>query len=161
MSVSRHIALFSTSHCLDKIELTFLIEIAAFSKCRICVQAHVSQILPFSNSVFLKFCFSQILRFSNPTILKSCILKFCFSQILQFSSFAILKFCISQILHFSNSAILKFCDFGSPPFAIFQHPKNREIWHSDVLYLVGFITYKNCLFHSVAVALDCYFIKKV
>ena len=31
---------------------------------------------------------------------------------------------------FSNGAILKWSDLGSPPYAIFQDPKNREIWHA-------------------------------
>ena len=31
---------------------------------------------------------------------------------------------------FSNRAILKFSILGSPPYAIFQDPKNREIWHA-------------------------------
>merc|ERR1711884_224108 len=77
LSVSRHIAFFSTTHCLNRIELTFLIEIAAFSKCRICLHPHVS-----------------------------------------------------QMEHFSNGAILKWSILGSPPYAIFQDPKNREIWHA-------------------------------
>ena len=80
---------------------TFLIEIAAFSKCRICLQAHVSQ----TNSAFLKFSISQILLFSNPALLKSYNSQILHTQILFFSNPAILKFCNSQILHFSNSAI--------------------------------------------------------
>ena len=31
---------------------------------------------------------------------------------------------------FSNRAILKCSILGSPPYAIFQDPKNREIWHA-------------------------------
>ena len=68
MSVSRNIALFSTSHCLDKIELTFLIEIAAFSKCRICLHPHVSQMEHFSNRAFLKWSNSQMEHFGVATL---------------------------------------------------------------------------------------------
>ena len=125
MSVSRHIALFSTTHCLDKIELTFLIEIAAFSKCRICLHPHVSQMEHFSNGVILKSNISQMEHFSNEAILKSNI-----SQMKHFSNRAFLKWSNSQIKHFSNGAILNWSILGSPPYAIFQDPKNREIWHA-------------------------------
>ena len=45
--------------------LTLLIEIAAFSECRICLHPHVSQIEHFSNRAFLKSSISQIEHFSN------------------------------------------------------------------------------------------------
>ena len=48
----------------------------------------------------------------------------------QFSNGAILKWSDSQMEQFSNGAILKWSDLGSPPYAIFQDPKNREIWHA-------------------------------
>ena len=47
-----------------------------------------------------------------------------------FSNGAFLKWSNSQIEHFSNGAILKWSILGSPPYAIFQDPKNREIWHA-------------------------------
>ena len=47
-----------------------------------------------------------------------------------FSNRAFLKWSNSQIEHFSNGAILKWSILGSPPYAIFQDPKNREIWHA-------------------------------
>ena len=54
----------------------------------------------------------------------------------QFSNGAILKWSDSQMEQFSNGAILKWSDLGSPPYAIFQDPKNREIWHA--------MCYKEC-----------------
>ena len=54
----------------------------------------------------------------------------------QFSNGAILKWSDSQMEQFSNGAILKWSDLGSPPYAIFQDPKNREIWHA--------MCYKSC-----------------
>ena len=38
---------------------------------------------------------------------------------------------------FSNGAILKWSDLGSPPYAIFQDPKNREIWHAMCYQIFG------------------------
>ena len=61
-----------------------MIEIAAFSKCRICLHPHVSQMEHFSNRAFLKWSNSQIEHFSNG---------------------AFLKWSNSQIEHFSNGAI--------------------------------------------------------
>ena len=51
----------------------------------------------------------------------------------QFSNRAILKSSISQMEQFSNGAILKCSILGSPPYAIFQDPENREIWHAMCL----------------------------
>ena len=64
-------------------------------------------------------------HFSNGAFLKWSI-----SQMEQFSNGAILKWSDSQMEQFSNGAILKWSDLGSPPYAIFQDPKNREIWHA-------------------------------
>ena len=64
-------------------------------------------------------------HFSNGPFLKWSI-----SQMEQFSNGAILKWSDSQMEQFSNGAILKWSDLGSPPYAIFQDPKNREIWHA-------------------------------
>ena len=55
---------------LDTLNLTILIEIAASSKCVICLHPQVSQILLFSNHAILKFSNSQIQQFSNFAILK-------------------------------------------------------------------------------------------
>ena len=109
-SISRHIALFSTTHCLNRIELTILIEIAAFSKCRICLHPHVSQMEHFSNGAILKSNISQMEHFSNEAILKSNI-----SQMEHFSNEAILKSNISQMEQFSNRTFLKWSNLGSPP----------------------------------------------
>ena len=79
----------------------------------------------FSNGAILKSNISQMEHFSNEAILKSNI-----SQMKHFSNRAFLKWSNSQIEHFSNGAILKWSILGSPPYAIFQDPKNREIWHA-------------------------------
>ena len=62
----------------------------------------------------------------------------------QFSNGAILKWSDSQMEQFSNGAILKWSDLGSPPYAIFQDPKNREIWHA-MCYQILILEVK-CLF---------------
>ena len=63
------------------LNLTILIEIAAFSKCIICLHPHVSQMEHFSNGAILKSNISQMEHFSNGAILKSNI-----SQMGQFSN---------------------------------------------------------------------------
>ena len=105
------------------------------------LKSSISQIQHFSNLAILKFNNSQMEQFSNRAFLKwsnsqmeqfsnGAILKWSDSQMEQFSNGAILKWSDSQMEQFSNGAILKWSDLGSPPYAIFQDPKNREIWHA-------------------------------
>ena len=89
------------------------------------LKSNISQMEHFSNGAILKSNISQMEHFSNEAILKSNI-----SQMKHFSNRAFLKWSNSQIEHFSNGAILKWSILGSPPYAIFQDPKNREIWHA-------------------------------
>ena len=113
MSVSRHIALFSTPHCLNRIKLTLVIEIAAFSKCRICLHPHVSQMEHFSNGAILKWSISQMEQFSNRTFLKWSI-----SQMKQFSNRTFLKWSISQMEQFSNRTFLKWSNSQMEHFGV-------------------------------------------
>jgi len=77
-----------------------LIEIAAFSKCIICLHPHVSQMEHFSNGAFLKWSNSQMERFSNG---------------------AILKWSNSQMEQFSNGAI-----WGRHPMPYFKIPRTEK-----------------------------------
>ena len=98
------------------------------------LKSNISQMEHFSNGAILKSNISQMEHFSNEAILKSNI-----SQMEHFSNGAFLKWSNSQIEHFSNGAILKWSILGSPPYAIFQDPKNREIWHAMCYCLVNII----------------------
>ena len=93
-----------------------MIEIAAFSKCMICLHPHVSQIMRFSYPAILKCSNSQIEHFSNGAILKSNI-----SQMEHFSNEAILKSNISQMEQFSNGAF-----WGRHPMPYFKIPRTEK-----------------------------------
>ena len=82
-----------------------------------------SQSVHFSISSFLHLFFSQSILFSIYSFLNVF-----FSQ-----STLFLIYFFSQSILFSIFSFLYQFFLGSPPYAIFRHPKNREIQHSDVL----------------------------
>ena len=108
--------------------------------------------------MFLKFCVSQIVHFSNIAILKCSN-----SQIQHFSNSTFLKWSNSQIEHFSNGAILKWSNsqiehFSKSAIWVRHHQLDDSLVGQLTTPLKSFTKYMRCYLEKYTIWLICMYL---
>ena len=103
-------------HCFDHLDLPILTEITFSMICPVWSQSSCHSI-----SAFLKLVFQSRLVSIGSFLNR----RYSQSEIFSIGSF--LNRIFSQLDLFSIGSFLNWIFLGSPPYAIFQHPKNREM----------------------------------